>query len=117
MPDSVTETTLPASPVNVTVVVDIWVPGTQGAAAAAAVQAAVLNYFATLPIGGLTDVGGAYANVVPFGAVEGVCYGAYPPFIQNVTLTLNGGTSNVSLTQTQIAQVNGGVVTVNVHPQ
>lgn len=114
VPDSVTEITRAAAPHLVTVVVDVWVPSANATAVVGAVQTAVTNYFAALPIGGLNVNA---PNIVPFDAVLATALKA-ATYIQQATLTLNGGTSDITLATSpvpEVAQING-TITVNVHP-
>lgn len=116
VPVSVTATTASAGATNVAVVCNVWVPAAQASSVAALVQTALTNYFAALPIGGLTDDA---ANEVPFDAVLAAIFvaGSQPPgtttYIQQVTLTLNGGTVNITVPATNVA-VLSPTPTVNV---
>lgn len=71
---------------------------------------ALTAYFSSLPIGGVTDPAGTTpnTNVVPYNAVVGSVFDAallagIP--IQNVDLTLNGGTSNIQLNLSPVPEV------------
>jgi hypothetical protein len=102
VPLSVAAVTVSATNHNVAVAASVWVPAAQTAVVGPLIQTALTSYFAALPIGGLTDPGGAYIGVVPFNAVLGVIEGA-ASYIQQATLTLNTGTSNISLAGSEVA--------------
>lgn len=112
VPLTVTAITQSATAHNVAIVVNVWVPAAQTANVTGAMTTALATYFANLPIGGLSDPNGAYTNVVPFDAVLGAAYAA-APYIQQVTMTMNGGTSNISLGATEVAVISPAIV-VNV---
>lgn len=110
VPDAVTAVTQSATATPITIVVNVWVPANQQLAVPGIVQTALTNYFATLPIGGLNE---STPNSVPFDAVLGVVFGS-APYIHQATLTLNGGTSDITLGLTSVATING-TPTVNVN--
>jgi len=118
-----TEITLAATNVSVAVVVEIWLPAAFNVPATTVLfQTALQLYFATLPIGGLTDPGGAYANVLPFTDVLGAIYEAAQTTqiqLDNVALTLNGGTVDIPLdlsdTLAEVASLSPAVPSVTLH--
>ncbi len=104
VPNAVTEITQSASNVTINMAFDIYLPAASIAAALVAIPAALLTYLAALPIGGASDPGGAFTNVVPYNEVLGVVIGAIRPLGGlNATGTLNGGTTNVAIGATQVA--------------
>jgi hypothetical protein len=121
VPNATVELTQTATNVNVALVATVWLPASMVASAAATIQAVLAAYFQNIPIGGYTDdsTALAYTNVVPYNAVLSLLSEAFPnpaggSYAQNVTLTLNGGTSNIALTTTQVAVLSPTpTVTVN----
>ncbi len=111
VPQATTAVTQSAVATTVTIVANVFVPVSLVGQVTSAVNTALTNYFATLPIGGLTDPGGAYTQVLPFDAVVGVIYGAMKG-IQQVTLLLNGGTSNISLAPLYVAVLSPPTINV-----
>jgi hypothetical protein len=101
------------------VTADVWVPAAlNNATTEALFEIAIQSYFATLKIGGLTDPGGAYVNVVPFDAVLGVIFKAAQMAgiaVEQATLTLAGGTSNVTLLYYEVATLSPVVPTITLH--
>lgn len=117
VPAGTTATTQSASGSSISVAATVYVPVAQVTAYKAAVATALANYFATIPIGGLATDGAS--NVVPYGAVEGVLYqagavsGTGTSYVRGVTgLLLNGGTTDVTLTATQVATLGTTTITV-----
>ncbi len=123
MPLGITAFTFAATEVNVAYVAEVYLPAAYNTAANLALfQAAVQAYFRTFPIGGETDPGGDYTNVMPIGDALGVIFetgqtNSIP--IGNVTLTLNGGVANISLPVTtsaaSIAKLSPVVPTINLN--
>lgn len=121
VPNGTIAITQSATNVNVAVVAAIWLPASMAATAAGILQTALSLYFSNLPIGGLTDDSPAlaYTNVVLYDAVKSLLSEAFPTpaggsYVQHATLTLNGGTSDISLTPTQVAVLSPtAVITVN----
>jgi hypothetical protein len=111
-PNAVTVVTQAATTLSVTVAATVWVPAAQKSAVVSAVQNALTNYFASVPIGGFTT-GVPTPNTMPFDAVLGAVQNA-APYIQDSTLTLNGGTADIALTSTQVPVISGTpTITVN----
>lgn len=78
---------------------------------------AILDYFRSLPIAGVTDAGGATpnTNVVPYDAVVGAVFRAATAAnipLTNVDLTLNGATLNVQLALSPVPEVAVPAITV-----
>lgn len=95
VPDDVTAVTQSAVNQNVAIVATVTVPLANVASYQTAVQSALTTYFANLPIGGLSG------GVLSYNDVLGVLYAAggvagQPSYVVNVTLTLNGGTTDVT---------------------
>lgn len=112
VPLAVQAFTVSASGVTVNVVTDVYVPTAAMNGVSSAIRTALATYFASVPIGGISDPGGAYTNILPFDAVLGAIFGASSQ-IRQATLTLNGTTANVPLLSTQVVAL--GSVTINVH--
>jgi hypothetical protein len=124
VPLGVTAETFAATPVVVAYVAEVYLPAAYATDAnEALLQAAVQAYIRTFPIGGLTDPGGDYTNVLPIGDALGVLFeaardNAIP--IGNATLTLNGGVINISLpvssSSASVATLSPVVPTINFNP-
>jgi hypothetical protein len=103
VPISVTVTPQSCTTLGVTVVVTIYVPKANVAAALPVVQVAVAAYILAVPVGGLNDPGGA-SNVVPIqgfnAAISAACSTASIP-VQDIASTLNGSASNLAVGTTQ----------------
>lgn len=111
VPDTTTLIVQSATTVSITIAVTVYVPSAYAGVVASAISTQLTNYFATLPIGGLTDTGGAYTNVVPFDAVLGQVFQS-ATYIQQATLLLNGGTVDVPVGATQVAVIGSLTTTV-----
>jgi len=99
VPWGITSIVQAASPVTVNVAGSVWVPLAQVTAANVVIAAAIGAYFATLPLGGVSDPGGA-SNVLPIGGIEGAVAAALKAAnitAQDIALTLNGLAANVAL--------------------
>lgn len=99
VPLAVTAQTVSATAQGVIVAVSVSVPASQGTAVIAALQTAIDDYVASVPVGGYTAGVGA-PNTMPIEGVVGACFIA-APYIRDVAMTLNGlpldlvvGTSN-----------------------
>ena len=107
-----------ATPQTCAVVATVWLPRSQATAAAqAAIQLAISQYFAALPIGGLS-LPGLASNIIPLDAVIGVvnataqANGLSP---SDVTVTLNGVPADFALTgSSYVAQLSPTTPTVNL---
>ncbi len=101
VPNAVTEQTVSANPVSVTVSGTIYVEAAFAAQASAAVQAALTKYQEGFPIGGLTlPASGSYAggtNIAPFNEILGITEGALPQIDSVADFSLNGSTLDVSV--------------------
>lgn len=121
VPNATIAITQSATNFSVAVVAAVWLPASMVTSAASTLQSVISSYFANLPIGGLTDdsTALAYTNVVLYDAVLALLSEAFPnpaggSYVQHATLTLNGGTTNLSMTPTQVAVLSpAAVVTVN----
>lgn len=123
VPVATTAETAAASNVSVAAAAEIWVPAAFNTDATKAVfQNALQTFVGAVPIGGVTDPDGAYENVLQFEAAEGALYiaaAAAQVTIQASTLTLNGGTADISLelsaTAAQVAVLSPAVPSVTLH--
>jgi hypothetical protein len=124
-PLGVTLVTAKATTVNAAVVLHVYLRAAYNTAAnKALLVTAIQDYFKTLPIGGLTDPGGAYTNVLPLADLLGVVYETAATnkwIVDDVTLTINGsGTVNLSLpVSTSVASVavlSPAIPTITFHP-
>ncbi len=111
VPDTTTLVVQSATTLAVAFAVTVFVPSAYAGVAGSAVSTQITNYLAVLPIGGLTDTGGAYTNVLPFDAVLGQVFQA-ANYIQQATLLLNGSTSDVAIGVTQVVVASSITVTV-----
>lgn len=112
LPNATIAITQSATNFNVAIVATIWIPASLASSATSTLNTVLSLYFSNLPIGGLTDDSPAlaYTNAIPYDAVLALLFEAFPnpavqgaSFVQQATLTLNGGTSNLTLTPTQVA--------------
>jgi len=108
VPVAVTATTQSATQQSVAIVATVYVPSAQASSYAAAVQTALLNYFATLPIGGLATDGAT--NVIPINDVIGVLYqagavgGSSQSYVRGISnVTLGGGTADLVMGPNNVA--------------
>ena len=101
VPLAVTATTVSAIAQWVVVNCTVYVPAAQSAGVKSAIDTALGNYFAAVPIGGFAS-GVPTPNTLPFGEVLAVISNASPA-IRDVTLTLNGGTADVAITAGNVA--------------
>lgn len=95
VPDSVTASTFSATAFNVAIVASIVVPVASLAAYTTAVQLALTNYFAALPIGGVDSVLD-YDGIVGVLEAAGSFNGQSTVVRHIPSLTLNGGTVNLT---------------------
>lgn len=122
-PVSHTTSTLKATNVGVTAVFEVYAKSSYCTAANKALLiAAVQAYVRVLDIGGETDPGGDYTNVLPLNDIIGVIFEtgvAIRMPVENVTATLNGVAANVSLpvsaTLASVARLSA-TPTINWHP-
>jgi hypothetical protein len=104
VPSGVTAYTVSASSVNLAVAATVYIPAALASIAASTISTALSTYVASLPIGGITaDI----SNEVAFDAVLGAIFSAFPnpaggSYVAQATLTLNGGTSNVTIGAGQV---------------
>lgn len=109
-PLGITLETDAATAVNVAVVLNVYLPAAYATDANKAILVtAVQSYFRLLDLGGLSDPGGAYTNVLPIADMIGLVYETARTnqwTVDNVTATLNGTAANVSLpVSTSLASV------------
>jgi hypothetical protein len=101
VPDAVTEQTVSATPVTITVSGTIYVAAAYAAQASEAVQTALTNYQATFPIGGQTlPASGLYpggTNIAPFNEILGIAENALPAIDEIANFLLNGDDVDVSV--------------------
>lgn len=113
-----------ADEVNADIEADIYLPAAYATDANEAVfQTALQNYVRALKIGGLSDPGLAYTNVMPVQDVIGALYEKARDIsitIDNVVLTINGVATNLSLpvstSSASVAVLSPAVPTVTLHP-
>ena len=115
VPLGTTAITQSATAVNVTVAGSVYVPTAYATLFTGAVATALTNYFASLPIGGVTTDG--TTNVVPIGVIEGIIYQVSQTssgnYVTGITgLTLNGTAADVTLTATQVATLTNSLTVV-----
>lgn len=123
-PLAITLFTLKATEVTVAIIADVYLPAAYNTAAIKALfVAAVQAYFKTFPIGGLSDPGGDYTNVLPIEDVRGLFYetaraNSIP--LDNLVVTLNGGLVNISLpvstSVASIAKLSPATPTITLNP-
>lgn len=118
VPQAILASTISATPNSAAVVVDVWVPSAQASSVTALIQAALIAYFANTPIGGFTDPGGAYANVILLDAVINQVFAAASTgsitYAQQAKVTLGGVADDYSMSTYDVFVPNP--ITVNVHP-
>lgn len=94
-------TTMSATPNTAAVVVDVWLPASFAASAPSTIQSSLSSLFADAPIGGYTDPGGAYTNVILLDAVIARVFSAASQagatYIQQAKVTLGGVASDYAL--------------------
>lgn len=117
VPLAVTAITQSAVAQNVTIAATVYVPAAQAANVVGAIQNALANYQATVPIGGFAS-GVPTPNTLPFNEVLGVIEGA-AAYIRAATLTLNGTTVDVAVGAANVVvfQPNGGSYTTAISVQ
>lgn len=114
VPLAITETTAWAGETSITVVVVAYVPASQAGTAASTIQTAIATFFASVPIGGFTT-GVPTPNTLPISGLE-VAIGVAAPYIQDLSVTLNGSTTDIPLPSSNIPTINGGSATVTIIP-
>lgn len=121
VPNGVLATTQSASSNTAAVVVDVWVPSSYASSITATIQNSLLQFFSdpnTAPIGGVTDPGGAYSNVILLDAVIARVFAAASSggatYVQQAKVTIGGVASDYSLSTNDVFVPSG--ITVNVHP-
>jgi hypothetical protein len=108
VPSGDTEVTQSATANNIAVVATVWAPAAFSSTVTSDVTKAVTNYFAAVPIGGYTL---AVPTQLPFDGVLGAIFeGA--TYLQQATLTLNGGTADITLGATDIPVASPAIVVV-----
>lgn len=124
VPLGITANTIGATEVGIEVEARVYLPaGYDTTANRVLFQTALQDYFEVLKIGGLSDPGGDYTNVVPIADVKGVLFEvgqAWGIPIQNATLTLDGALADVPLALTtstaEVAKLNPATPTINFSP-
>lgn len=118
VPQGVLATTVSATPLSAAVVVDVWVPASQASSATSLINTALVNYFANVPIGGFTDPGGAYTNVILLDAVINQVFAAVSSagvtYAQQAKVTIGGNATDFPMTSLSVFVPTP--ITVNVHP-
>jgi hypothetical protein len=102
VPQSVTSVVESAGTTNIAIVATVYVPMSLVPGFAGKVSAHLANFFKTIPIGGYTDPGGDYTNVLPYQEVADAIQQTDLVNVKNLTLTVNGGTSNVAIPTTSV---------------
>jgi len=104
---------------NVAAVLDVYLPSASNTAANVVLfQQALATYFGVAPIGGLTDPGGAYTNVIPIDAVLGACFAAAQASqvpVKQMQITLNASFGNISLSAEAVAVLSPAIATIRMH--
>lgn len=108
VPDGETMTVFGASPVAVTVAMDVWCPAAYSTQVVTDVGNALAGFFAQLPIGG--EITEASFSGVSFNALEDYVARAVP-YLRTQTTTLNGGTVSIPLAVSEVATCVAPVVT------
>lgn len=108
VPDGETMTVFGASPVAVTVAMDVWAPAAYSTQVVTDVANALADFFAQLPIGG--EVTESTFAGVSFNALEDFVARAVP-YLRTQTTTLNGGTVSIPLNVSEVATCVAPVVT------
>lgn len=118
VPNGVFAGTESASTNTAPIVVDVWVPSNYASTITSTVSQSLINYFANAPIGGFTDPGGAYTNVILLDAVIARVFASAAvggaTYVQQALVTINGVAANYSLSALDVFVPNP--ITVNVHP-
>lgn len=113
VPLAVSERTTWASTASITVAVTVYVPAVHATDVIGVVQAAVVSYFANVPIGGfLTGV--PTPNTIPVSGCQAACAIA-APYITDISVTFNGAATDVAIAATAIPIISG-TVSVTVIP-
>lgn len=113
-----------APPLNIAIVANVWVSASLNNTSTQAIfQTAIQNYVANFPIGGVSDPGGQYQNIMPLDGIIGTIFTAGQAngiSIQDVNMVdggIGGITADVDLVVVGIAYVavlSPGVPTVNL---
>jgi hypothetical protein len=118
VPNGVLATTVSATSVTAPVVVDVWVPSSYAGTVSSTVTLALLAYFAYAPIGGFTDPGGAYTNVILLDAVIARVFASASvsgaTYVQQARVTIDGVAADFAMTAIQVFVPDP--ITINVHP-
>lgn len=109
VPVGITELTVAASNLPITVAITIYVPAASAAAVPALVQSAIAQYFASAPIGGFVT-GVPTPNTIPLSGL--LSYIAQSLRDNKITVidqsgTLNGSAADVAVAASQVAVVSG----------
>lgn len=118
VPNGVYAGTISATAATAAVVVDVWVPASYASIVTVVIQNSLTAYFAGADIGGYTDPGGGYTNVILLDAVIARVFAAASSggatYVQQAKVTIGGVAADYSLTMYQVFVPSG--ITVNVHP-
>ena len=110
-------TTVSATPNTAAVVVDVWLPASFAASAPATIQSSLTLFFSDAPIGGYTDPGGAYTNVILLDAVIARVFASAAQggatYLQQAKVTIGGVAADYSLGTYDVFVPNP--ITVNTH--
>lgn len=121
VPNGVTALTVSASTLITNVGVDVWVPQSDVGIVTLPISNAITIYLSKVPIGGYTDPGGAYTNVVPLDAIIAAAFagGVLSPggasVVVQATATLNSVAADLTLAPPQVPTLTGGGIVVTVH--
>lgn len=110
VPDGVTAATLTATALVVDVAGDLYVPATSAAGVEAVVSAALADYLATFPLGGITT---SAANRLPYENLVRVINAALPVGAASVGIEVNGDVVDLAMSVHEDAQL--GTVALTVH--
>jgi hypothetical protein len=118
VPQGILATTVSATTSSAPVVVDVWVPATYASSVTNAVTNSLIDYFANADIGGFSDPGGSYTNVILLDAVIGRVFAAASQsgatYVQQAKVLINGLAKDFALTALQVFVPSS--IVVNVHP-
>jgi hypothetical protein len=116
VPETVTEQTVAATSVNGTIFATVYVQAAYAPQVQSAVRTALVNYAASLPIGGVILPGGGGTNIVPYSEVLGAMTGALPQILSVNPMLFNGAVSDLSIGPYGILQFPIGSIILNIVP-
>jgi hypothetical protein len=119
VPNGVYATTVSATEVAEPLTIDVWVPSNYAATVAATITLSLQNYFANnVDIGGFTDPGGAYTNVILLDAVIARVFASAAvngaTYVQQAKVLIGGVAADFSLTALDVFVPDP--IFISVHP-